>query len=148
MSFGIFFFIDPRDENKFLERNTIVKNRRIIMKTILILFLFMLVNCSRVKENMRESLALLNRYVNLMTKASIANTATNMATISGKAMKGVIKGAVVNVYPINKDGSCNTTSSVGSGLTDSNGNYEVSFQRTGNPVCVIVTPGSSSKMQD
>ncbi|MBK9498244.1 MAG: hypothetical protein IPO06_02485 [Leptospiraceae bacterium] len=54
------------------------------MKTILILLLFMLVNCSRVKENMRESLALLNRYVNLMTKASIANCEWKVETDIGR----------------------------------------------------------------
>ena len=70
------------------------------------------------------------------------------ATVSGKAMKGRISNGKVNVYPTSVTGTCDTSSSLGTTTTDLEGNYEVNFTKTGYPVCVIVTPGTDSKMYD
>jgi hypothetical protein len=71
-------------------------------------------------------------------------------TLSGAAVKGVIKNADVNVHKVNSDGTCNTKSILGTTTTDENGNYSVLFNKGNGIVCVRVQPSTDglSKMYD
>ncbi len=104
-----------------------------VKKSIILLILFTL-HCTRDKSLSRETAYLFYRGA--------------MVSISGKTMKGKVSGGLVNVYAVNAKGVCSKDRSLGSTVTDSEGNYTVKFQRTGNPVCIVTTPSSGSAIYD
>ncbi len=71
-------------------------------------------------------------------------------TISGSAVKGIIKRAEVNIHKVNSDGTCDTNSSLGSASTDENGNYSVLYNKTNGIVCIRVKASADgfTKMYD
>ena len=72
------------------------------------------------------------------------------ATISGKAMKRELRYALVQVHPLTSSGTCNRNLTIGTTNTDGEGNYDVTFLRTGGSVCVSVgaDPRGISQMLD
>ena len=109
--------------------------KRLLLITIIIYFLS---NCNPAGETADDTKTNLLFFLNKVSRA----------TVSGKAMKGRISNGKVNVYATSTTGTCDTTTSLGTTTTDLEGNYEVNFTKTGYPVCVIVTPGTDSKMYD
>lgn len=106
------------------------------MKTVKesIILLLLIVHCTKDSSISRETAYLFYRGA--------------MVSVSGKTMKGIISGGLVNVYAVNAKGICNKDRSLGSALTDSEGNYTVKFQRTGSPVCIVTSPSSNSSVYD
>lgn len=106
------------------------------MKTAIkpILLLLFAVHCTKGNSVSRDTVYLLYR--------------GSQVSISGKTMKGKIAGGLVSVYAVNSKGVCNKEHSLASSVTDSEGNYTVKFQRTGNPVCIVTTPASGSTIYD
>lgn len=106
------------------------------MKTVKesIILLLLIAHCTKDSSISRETAYLLYRGA--------------MVSVSGKTMKGIISGGLVNVYAVNAKGVCNKDRSLGSALTDSEGNYTVKFQRTGSPVCIVTSPSSNSSVYD
>ena len=74
----------------------------------------------------------------------------NKLTVTGTAVKGIIKDGTVTVTPLKADGSCDYSKILSSGYTDSTGNYSISFTKTGSVVCITVTPSTTgiTKMYD
>lgn len=75
---------------------------------------------------------------------------SNRLTVSGTAVKGIVKNGSVIINPLNKDGSCNTSRVLSAGTTDSNGDYSLSFFKTGTAVCLTVSgdPNGRTKLFD
>jgi len=71
-------------------------------------------------------------------------------TVSGTAVKGIVKNGIVVVNPLNADGTCNTAKVLASGTTDSNGDYSLTYLKTGSFICVTVSgeSGGNTKMYD
>ena len=69
----------------------------------------------------------------------------NRATISGTAVKGIVKNGIVTISPLSSDGSCNTVSVLSSGSTDDTGNYSLTYDKTGGTICVRVSGDPSGK---
>ena len=65
-------------------------------------------------------------------------------TIEGSAIKGLVKNAVVNITPLNSDGTCSSTI-ITSGTTDSTGFYSLAYPRTGSNVCLIIKKNPNGK---
>lgn len=66
------------------------------------------------------------------------------ASVSGTAVKGIIKNASVTVSPLSKDGSC-SSSVISSGTTDESGNYSLNYIKTGSAVCLTVSGHTNGK---
>lgn len=64
---------------------------------------------------------------------------SNRVTVSGTAVKGVVKNAKVIINSIAKDGSCDTSDILAKGKTDFEGNYSLVYNKTGNMVCLTIT---------
>lgn len=76
---------------------------------------------------------------------------SSQATLTGKASKGPVKNGNVFITALRSDGTCNKADRVlGTGYTDLNGDFSITYSKTGTPVCVFVVPNSSgtSKMYD
>lgn len=97
---------------------------------IVILLLIIQISCSNSDEkSIFESLA-----VFFLRK--------NRVTISGNAIKGIVRKAEVNIYKVNQDGTCDTNSLLGFSNTDDNGDYSVIFNKGNGLVCVVISPNS------
>lgn len=70
----------------------------------------------------------------------------NQVQISGQALKGVIRNAQASAYKIKTDGTCDLNSVLASTQTGSSGEYTLSFADISQPVCVRISPLSSSEM--
>lgn len=70
---------------------------------------------------------------------------TNRLTISGTAVKGVIRNGLVQVFPLASDGTCDRTRLLASDSTDEDGDYSIKYSRTNSIVCVVVSPSSTGK---
>nr|HNI26719.1 hypothetical protein [Leptospiraceae bacterium] len=66
------------------------------------------------------------------------------ASVSGTAVKGIMKNASVTISPISKDGSC-SSSVISSGTTDDTGNYSLNYIKTGSAVCLTVSGHTNGK---
>ncbi|MDX1959808.1 MAG: DUF1554 domain-containing protein [Leptospiraceae bacterium] len=108
------------------------------MKFILIILIFIL-SCKRDSNptDARDNLLLLG-------------ARANKSTVTGTAIKGIIKNAIVSVYPIKSDGSCDTSKLLASAFTDSSGNYSISYTKNGSTTCLRVTgnPNGTSRIFD
>jgi len=108
------------------------------MKNITLLIILSLLSfCSREKD----SIAL---------DAGLLLARNNKLTVTGTAVKGIIKDGTVTVTPLKTDGSCDYSKILSSGYTDSTGNYSINFNKTGSVVCITVSPSSrgNTKMYD
>ncbi|MCP5513808.1 MAG: DUF1566 domain-containing protein [Leptospiraceae bacterium] len=72
---------------------------------------------------------------------------TTQAEISGTAVKGIVSGARVQILPLVNNACDRTggTTPLAETTTDESGNYTVRYAKTGQPVCVLVTPASNGK---
>ncbi|MDX1959684.1 MAG: putative Ig domain-containing protein [Leptospiraceae bacterium] len=69
--------------------------------------------------------------------------------LTGTASKGVIRFASVKAVSQRLDGSCNKDdSALVTSNTDINGNYNIRFTKTRNPICAFIIPNSNSFMND
>ena len=66
-------------------------------------------------------------------------------TLSGLAIKGAYKSALVEVYPLTQEGDCDIKNLLDKNYTDSYGRYSLTYQRTGTLVCVKVKPDPRGK---
>ena len=73
-------------------------------------------------------------------------TTTTTATITGTAGKGLLSGATITFYSVGSNGQ--KGSSVGSGTTDSSGNFSVSITAGSGPLIAEITVSSGTLMQD
>ena len=95
------------------------------------------IGCSTEKNNDLKQ----NIFVSAVKSAKV--------TVTGKVAKGKISQARVDAYRLNADGTCNTgAGNLASALTDSSGDYTLTYARTGLPICVIAVPNGSSRMYD
>ncbi|BFM07943.1 hypothetical protein [Halioxenophilus aromaticivorans] len=75
---------------------------------------------------------------NLVNGGGGNGTTTDPVSFSGEAAKGIVIGGVVNVYPI-VNGSVDTSTPLGSGVTDSTGTYTVELaDYDGEPVQIEI----------
>ncbi|MCB1157295.1 MAG: putative Ig domain-containing protein, partial [Leptospiraceae bacterium] len=99
----------------------------------IVLVLLFVISCSRHKaDDFRQ---------NLLTYLSLISG--DPVNVKGKVMKGEIKNALVRIIPLGVDGSCDRSSSakvLARTYTDSEGKYSVTYARSGQPVCVVVSP--------
>ncbi len=102
-----------------------------------LIFLFLTISCSNEKNS------------DLSQSLFISAVKSVKATITGKVAKGSISQARVDAYRLNSDGTCNTSAgNLGSTITDSTGDYKLTYLKTGAPICVIAVPNGYSKMYD
>lgn len=79
--------------------------------------------------------------------SSSSSSAPVQVSISGVAAKGLVIGGIVNIHPI-VDGVLNTNTTLGSGVTDNTGSYNVNVNSyDGNPVVVRVTTSDTTTMR-
>ncbi len=76
----------------------------------------------------------------LITNLFLLNARKDRVTLSGTAVKGIIKNAEVKIHSINSDGSCNSNSILGVTNTDSNGEYTILYNKSNGLICLQVTP--------
>ena len=108
-----------------------------------ILLSFVSISCGGNKESITPS-DWLNYYV--------LQDRSNKVTIAGRAMKGRIKEGTIKIVPLDQSGKCDRKNPkvLATTSTDDKGNYSVSYDRIGQPICVFVVPSEnvSSKMYD
>lgn len=76
---------------------------------------------------------------------SVLGFRSSRITVEGSAIKGLVKNAVVNITPLNTDGTCSTGTVLAAGTTDSLGDYSLTYTKTGSNVCLIVKKNSNGK---
>ena len=79
----------------------------------------------------------------LIESLSIFFLNANRISISGQAVKGIIKNGNVDITPLNAQGTCDRANVLTTADTDDSGNYTLKYNKTGKIVCVIVS-GSTS----
>ena len=112
------------------------------MIKLLILSLFpFLLSCGKIAEESNNS---------VFQNISLMLFRNSKLTVSGTAVKGIVKNGIVVVNPLNADGTCNTAKVLASGTTDSNGDYSLTYLKTGSFICVTVSgeSGGNTKMYD
>jgi hypothetical protein len=92
-----------------------------------------LINCKKVDVSKSE----IND--NLL-QLGLLSIRSQRATITGKAIKGEIRFGAVNIFPLKADGTCDTSLPLNNTYTDAEGNYTITYQRTGGSVCVKIGP--------
>ncbi len=80
-----------------------------------------------------------------MENLSILGIRNSRVTVEGAAIKGLVKNAVVNITPLNKDGTCDTGTILAAGTTDSVGEYSLTYAKTGSNVCLIIKKNPNGK---
>ncbi|MDX1961289.1 MAG: hypothetical protein SFU98_22160 [Leptospiraceae bacterium] len=95
---------------------------------ILTLLIFILDNCETKSKNSDLELNL-----------GLLAYRGNRISLSGSAVKGLIKKGEVNVYPLNSEGTCDQTKSLAKTTTNESGFYSLSYNKSGSVVCVMVT---------
>ncbi|MDX1958050.1 MAG: LamG domain-containing protein [Leptospiraceae bacterium] len=93
---------------------------------IMLIIFFHLIQCSP-KSSSREEL------FNYM----ILSYRDGRLTLTGTAVKGVMRNAIVNVYPVKSDGSCDTAKVLATAITNQSGEYKVTYTKTWSLVCTI-----------
>ncbi len=102
-----------------------------------LVFIILVLNCSNEKNS------------DLSQNIFVSAIKSVKATVAGKVAKGKISQARVDAYRLNADGTCNTAAgNLASTLTDSSGDYTLTYLKTGAPICVIAVPNGNSKMYD
>ncbi|MBK6604196.1 MAG: putative Ig domain-containing protein [Leptospiraceae bacterium] len=81
----------------------------------------------------------------ILTNLGIMSQRSNRLTISGTAVKGIVKNAIVTVSSLNKDGSCSASSILATETTDELGNYSLVYNKTGSVVCLTVATNPNGK---
>ena len=105
---------------------------------LLVIFLFQLLNCSQLSLSQEK---LSSKEDDSSVLSLLFGLRMQRITLSGQS-KSQMRNASATVYPLKLDGSCDTSRRLGYNLTDGEGKYEVSFQRTGGSVCLIIGPDS------
>ncbi|HRG47685.1 MAG TPA: hypothetical protein PLX69_08900 [Leptospiraceae bacterium] len=107
------------------------------MRNLLIVFIIaFLFSC---KTENQSSLDSESTFLNL----GLLFQRSNRLTISGVAVKGIVKNGIVTVSPLNKDGSCNSSRILAMSSTDTSGEYSLVYDKTDGLVCVTVSPNSN-----
>lgn len=107
---------------------------RIIM-LIFIIISFSFCNQNNSKEDSQSFLANLGLF----------SVRMNRLQISGTAVKGIIKNAIVKINPIDKQGECNNSITLAEGKTDESGKYDLVFNKTDSVVCIIISPNPNGQ---
>lgn len=107
------------------------------MRNLLILFIIPFLFLCKAENQSKEDSNSIFLNLGLMFQRN------NRLTISGVAVKGIVKTAKVNVNPLNTDGSCNTSIVLVTGTTDASGNYSLEYNKTGGVICLTVSPDSN-----
>jgi|JI10StandDraft_1071094.scaffolds.fasta_scaffold166045_2 hypothetical protein len=111
---------------------------------LLILFLFpLLLSCGKI-VNANESNNSVFQNISLMLFRN------SKLTVSGTAVKGIVKNGIVVVNPLSAEGTCNTAKVLSSGTTDGNGDYSLTYFKTGSFACLTILgdPSGNTKMFD
>ncbi|MDX1957355.1 MAG: hypothetical protein SFU98_02220 [Leptospiraceae bacterium] len=93
---------------------------------IALLILTTMIGCTHTKDN------------SIIENLSLLFFRKDRVTISGTAVKGVLKKAEVNIHKLKPDGTCDTSSNLGTALTDENGNYSIFYNQGNGVVCVRI----------
>ncbi|HRG48761.1 MAG TPA: putative Ig domain-containing protein, partial [Leptospiraceae bacterium] len=104
------------------------------MRNLLILFIIPFLFLCKAENQSKEDSNSIFLNLGLMFQRN------NRLTISGVAVKGIVKTAKVNINPLNADGSCNTSNVLVTGSTDASGNYSLEYNKTGGVICLTVSP--------
>ena len=112
--------------------------KRVVQKLILLFILFSFGYCNPTDKD-------LNR--DFLANLGLFWKRTTQAEISGTAVKGIVSGARVQILPLVNNACDRTggTTPLAETTTDESGNYTVRYAKTGQPVCVLVTPASNGK---
>lgn len=109
------------------------------MKRIIIIFLVLLFILCRDKALSKDDKQ------SIFTNMLLLMDKNNRLNVSGTAVKGILKNASVVVNPLNKQGSCDTSRILATGSTDEEGNYSLTYYRTGSVVCLTVSSDFSGQ---
>ena len=111
------------------------------MKLLFLSLFPILLSCGKIAEESNNS---------VFQNISLILFRNSKLTVSGTAVKGIVKNGIVVVNPLNADGTCNTAKVLASGITDSNGDYSLTYLKTGSFICVTVSgeSGGNTKMYD
>lgn len=109
------------------------------MKKIMVFFLLLLLILCEDKTLSKDDKK------SIFTNILLLIDKNNRLNVSGTAVKGILKNASVVVYPLNKQGACDTSRVLATGITDEEGNYSLTYYRTGSIVCLTVSSDSSGQ---
>ena len=111
------------------------------MKLLFLSLFPILLSCGKIAEESNNS---------VFQNISLILFRNSKLTVSGTAVKGIVKNGIVVVNPLNADGTCNTAKVLASGITDINGDYSLTYLKTGSFICVTVSgeSGGHTKMYD
>jgi hypothetical protein len=112
-------------------------------KILFIIWLLFFVNCKGLNTQKEDTKSFLESLTILIINL-------NRITLSGQAVKGIIKNGSVNISPLNSLGVCEKKNILATTDTDDLGNYSLKYNKTGKIVCVTVSGNAfgSSKMYD
>ncbi len=103
------------------------------------IFLFSLITISNCKQFTTQP----DDSQSLLPSALLFWRNSNLISISGQAVKGVIRNGIVQVTPINNQGVCDKGNILATENTNALGVYNLRYTKTGKSVCVIVSGNSS-----
>jgi hypothetical protein len=134
---------DNSNENnqKFKKNLQSKMNTKFYYYTALFLSILNFFHCGKIGvSNNEDSLSL----------AFLLNHKLQKATLNGKAMKGEVMFGSVKIYPLSSNGQCDTSVELANTNTDAEGNYSITFLRTGGSVCLKVKgdPRGISRVRD
>lgn len=110
------------------------------MRKLLILFIILFLSACKVSNSSKEDSESI--FMNL----GLLGIRSNKLTISGTAVKGILKNAIVTVNPLNLDGSCNSETVLATENTNADtGSYSLVYNKTGSIVCITVTPNPNGQ---
>ncbi|MBL0263645.1 MAG: DUF1566 domain-containing protein [Leptospiraceae bacterium] len=84
----------------------------------------------------------------LFTNFGLLFSRANRLTVSGSAVKGIVKNGKVLISTIGKDGSCNSSQSLATGTTDITGLYSISYNKVGGMICITISGDQNTTMYD
>lgn len=105
---------------------------------LLLLIISLLPLCKQGTANTKEDKESLFANFGLLFNRS------NRLTVSGSAVKGIIKNGKVSISTLGKDGTCNSSRNIVTGTTDITGFYSITYDKTGGMICITV---SGNKIQ-
>ncbi len=106
------------------------------ISSILLILIFTISNCKQLTTQPDDSQSLL-------PSALLFLRNSNQITISGQAVKGIIRNGIVQISPVNNQGVCDKGNILATENTNALGVYNLRYTKTGRSVCVIVSGNSS-----
>lgn len=101
---------------------------------LLFIMIFLLVGCNPSGLNKKD-----DNSKSLLAQFGLLFVRSNRASVSGTAVKGIVKNGFVTATSLGKNGVCDSRQVLDTGYTDEQGDYSILFNKSGTAVCVTIS---------